>query len=101
MKIKSGDTVQVISGKNKGKKGKVLEALPKEGKVKVEGINVRTKHVKAKKQGQTGQTISVPIPIQASTVLLICSKCGVPTRVGYRKEGDSKFRICKKCKAEV
>jgi len=102
MKIKKGDTVLIISGKDKNKKGKVLEALSKERKILVEGVNLVKKHQKPKKTGEKGQIIQLPKPIDISNAKLICSKCGKPARVGYKiiagtKNQKSKIRICKKC----
>ena len=80
MNVKKNDTVIVLSGKDKGKKGKVLEAMPATGKVVVEGINVATCHVKPKKQGDQGGIINREIPMYASKVMLVCPKCGKATR---------------------
>lgn len=101
MKIKKGDTVLIISGKDRGKKGKVMKALPKEGRIVVEGINIRKKHTRPKRQGEKGQVVEVPAPLDISNVKLICSKCKKATRVGYRVAGKNKFRICKKCQQEI
>ena len=101
MKIHKGDTVLIISGKDRGRKGKVIEALPKERKLVVEGINLRKKHMKAKRSGEKGQIIEMPAPLDVSNVKLICQKCGKATRVGYRIEGKKKYRICKKCRQET
>lgn len=97
MKIRKNDQVLIISGKDRGKKGKVLEVFPKEEKVMVEGVNIRKKHVRPKKSGEKGQTVQVPLPISVSNVKLICPKCGQPTRVGHK----NKYRVCKKCGKEV
>ena len=97
MNIKKNDTVIVLSGKDKGKKGKVLEAMPATGKVIVEGINIATCHVKPKKQGEEGGRISKEGSIDESNVMLVCPKCGKATRVGHAYEGDKKVRVCKKC----
>ncbi len=103
MKIRTKDTVIVLSGKDKGKKGKVLEAMPSENKVVVEGINVATCHTKPRKQGETGGIVKREIPIRADKVMLVCPKCGKPTRVGHimvysdRKNRDVANRACKKC----
>jgi len=101
MKIKKNDTVLIISGKDRGKKGKVLKAFPKENKVLVEGVNIVKKHQRPRRQGEKGQIIQLPKPIDVSNVKLICSKCGKATRVGYKIVGDRKFRICKKCQQET
>ncbi len=97
MKIKKGDTVQVLSGNDKGKKGEVLEVIPKTQKVIVKGVNIRKKHVKPRKQGEEGGIIPVECSIHSSKVNVVCPKCGKATRVGYLVEGDSKVRVCKKC----
>jgi len=101
MKIKKDDQVIVISGKDRGRKGKIIEAFPKEGRVIVGGINLRKKHMKPKKSGEKGQIIELPAPLDVSNVKLICQKCGKATRVGYKKEGKKKYRICKKCGQEI
>lgn len=96
--VKKGDTVVVVSGKDKGKKGKVLEVSPKEGKVIVEGVNMVTKHVKPRRQGEQGGIVKAEGPLYASKVMLYCSKCNRPTRVGRTvlSEGE-KVRSCKRC----
>jgi len=101
MKIHKGDQVLVISGKDRGRKSKIIKVLSKEGKVVIEGINLRKKHVKPKKSGEKGQIVETPAPLNVSDLKLICSKCGKPTRVGYKIEGKRKYRICKKCGQEI
>lgn len=101
MKIKKSDIVLIISGKDKGKKGKVLKVLPKEEKIIVEGINLRKKHIRPKRSGEKGQVIEVPSPLHVSNVKLICPKCGKAVRIGYRITNKKKFRICKKCGQDV
>jgi large subunit ribosomal protein L24 len=101
MKIKKGDTVLIISGKDRARNGKVLDVFVKEGKIVVEGVNIRKKHVKPKRSGEKGQIVQLPSRMDVSNVKLICSKCGKAARVGYKKEGDKKYRICKKCKQET
>ena len=101
MNIRRDDKVVVLSGKDKGKEGKVLVADPKAMKVIVEGVNVATKHQKPRKQGEEGGIIKVETPIYASKVQLVCPKCGKATRVGHKVEGDKKVRVCKKCGAEI
>ncbi len=97
MKIKKGDTVQVLSGNDKGKSGEVLEVIPKQEKVIVKGVNIRKKHVKPKKQGDEGGIIAVECGIPASKVNVVCPKCNKPARIGYKMEKDEKVRVCKKC----
>jgi len=97
MKIKKGDNVLIITGKDKGRTGKIMRALPKEGKVLIEGINLKKKHARPKRQGEKGQIVQVPAAIDVSNVKLICSKCGKATRIGFKIEKENKQRICKKC----
>ena len=101
MFIKKDDKVVVISGKDKGKEGKVLSASPKTGKVIVEGVNVASKHVKPKKQGEQGGIIKMETPIYACKVQVVCPKCGKPTRVAHKVENGKSVRVCKKCGAEL
>ncbi len=101
MRIKKGDNVQVLSGNDKGKTGEVLEVMPKEDKVVVKGVNIRKKHVKARRQGEESGIIPVECSIPASKVNVVCPKCGKATRVGYSVEKDKKVRICKKCGAKL
>jgi large subunit ribosomal protein L24 len=101
MKIKNGDMVLIISGKDRGKKGKVIKALPREKRIVVEGANLRKKHTGPRRQGEKGQIVEIAAPLNISNVKLICPKCKKPTRVGYRVVGKNKFRMCKKCKQEI
>lgn len=101
MNIKKDDKVVVLSGKDKGKQGKVLIADPKAMKVVVEGVNVATKHKKPQKQGDEGGIIKVETPIYASKVAVVCPKCGKATRIGHKEGKDGKVRVCRKCGAEI
>ena len=101
MKIKKGDNVIIISGKDRGKKGKVSKALPNKGKIIVEGINIVKKHRRSRRENEKGQIIEIPSPINISNVKLICPKCAKAVRVGYRLTESGKFRICKKCGQEI
>ena len=101
MKVKKGDTIEVILGKDKGKKGKVDKALPKQRKVLVSGVNIVKKHKKSTSQQDPGGIIDVVKPIDVSKVALICPKCGLKVRIGYRQEEKSKIRICKKCREAI
>ncbi|MEK7482363.1 MAG: 50S ribosomal protein L24 [Patescibacteria group bacterium] len=101
MKIKKGDQVLIISGKDKGRKGKVIDVLKDENRIAVDAINMRKKHVKAKKSGDKGQVISKPAPLAISNAQLVCPKCGQPSRIGYKTEAGKKFRVCKKCSSEI
>ena len=101
MRIKKGDNVQVLSGNDKGKTGEVLEVNPKTDKIIVKDVNIRKKHVKARKQGEESGILSVECAIPSSKVNVVCSKCGKATKVGYSLEKDQKVRICKKCGAKL
>lgn len=100
MNIKKGDTVVVLSGKDKGTQGKVLSAYPAEGKVIVERVAVVRKAVRPNQANQQGGIVSKEAKIDVSNVQLVCPKCGKPTRVGHTGEGTDKKRVCKKCGAE-
>ena len=102
MHIRSKDTVVVITGKDKGSKGKVLEAFPKTGKIVDEGVAIATKHQKPRQQGVPGGIIKKEAAIDASNVMLVCPKCGKGTRIGYSVlENGTKVRVCKKCGANI
>lgn len=101
MKIKKGDTVKIISGKDRSKTGKVVRVLVEANKVVVDGMNIKKKHARPKKQGQKGQIVQMSAPISASSVMLICPTCKKPSRLGARIAGGKKVRICKKCKGDV
>ncbi|MEA5039082.1 MAG: 50S ribosomal protein L24 [Clostridiaceae bacterium] len=100
--VKRGDTVVVLSGKDKGKRGKVLSASPKKGTVIVEGIAVLAHHTKPRKQGDSGGIVNKETPIRASKVMRVCLKCGQPTRVAHKIGADGKkIAVCKKCGATL
>lgn len=99
--IKSGDTVVVLSGKDKGKQGKVLSASPKKGTVLVEGVAVTAHHQKPRKQGETGGIVNRETPIRACKVMRVCPKCGKPTRPAHKVADGKKTTVCKKCGAEI
>lgn len=101
MKIKKGDNVLIISGKDKGRTGKIMKAFPKELKILVEGINLKKKHVRPKKEGEKGQVVEVPAALNICNVKVVCPKCGKATRIGYKLDKNVKNRICKKCKQEI
>ena len=100
MKLKKGDRVKVLTGKDRGDDGEIMRVFPKEDRVIVEGVNVAKKHQRALRATMQAGIIDKDMPMPASNVALICSSCG-PTRIGYRMEGTRKIRICKKCKGEV
>ena len=98
MHIKKGDTVMVLSGKERGKKGKVLRILPGKNRAIVEALNFSTRHQRPTQQNPQGGMLQIEAPIQASNLMVICAKCEKPTRVGRRiLEDGSKVRVCKKC----
>lgn len=105
MKIKKGDKVLIIAGKDRNKTGKVLKAIPDKGKVVVENVNMAKKHQRSRKQGQKGQIVSLCQPLDVSNVMIICTKCAKATRIGREVVvKDNKrvaMRICRKCKAEI
>ena len=98
MKIKKGDTVKILSGKDRGRRGKVVRVLPPARRLIVEGANLQKKHRRSRRQDRKGEIVLLPAPISASAVQLVCPKCGKPTRIGYQfHERGGKFRVCKKC----
>ncbi len=99
--IKTGDTVVVLSGDDKGVKGEVIAVSPEEGKLLVKGVNIIHKHVKPRKQGETGGIIDAEGAIYASKVAVYCSKCDKGVRVKMATEGDKKVRVCAKCGAKL
>lgn len=102
MKVKKNDIVLILQGKDRGKKGKVLQTLPEDAKVVVENSNVMVRHLRPKKMREKGQKIHFNAPIDASSVSLICPKCSKQTRVGYKiLENKKKVRICRKCKEVI
>ena len=101
MSIKKNDTVVVLSGKDKGKRGKVLKVMPESGKVIVEKINLVSRHQKPRRQGEEGGIIQKEAPMYACKVMTVCPKCSKPTRVAHKIEGDKKVRVCKHCGAEI
>ena len=101
MNVKKGDTVVVLSGKDKGKQGKVQGTIPSEAKVVVEGINMVTCHAKARKQGEESAIVKREAPLYASKVQVVCPKCNKGTRVAHKIADGKKVRICKKCGAEL
>ncbi len=101
MNIKKGDTVVVLSGKDKGKKGKVLSVDPANGKVIVEKVNVISRHQKPRKQGEEGGIMKREAAIAACKVQVVCPKCSKGTRVAHKIEGGKKARVCKHCGAEL
>ncbi len=109
MKIKKGDKVKILTGKDRNKTGKVLQVFTDRNKASVEGLNLSVKHIRPRREGEKGQRIEFPSPMNISNLSLVCPKCGKSCRVGYQykeeKKGDkvkkSKIRYCKKCKANI
>jgi large subunit ribosomal protein L24 len=101
MNIKKGDTVVVLSGKDRGKQGKVLGTVPGSSKVVVEGINMVTCHVKPKKQGDQGGIVKREAALASCKVQVVCPKCGKPTRVAHKTEDGKNVRVCKHCGANL
>ena len=101
MKVKKGDLVLITAGKDKGRTGKIVKALPKDLKVLVEGINLKKKHVRPRREGEKGQVVEIPAALNVSNIKMICPKCGKATRVGYTIEKNIKNRVCKKCKQAI
>ena len=101
VQVKKDDVVVVISGDDKGKKGKVLQVSPAEGKILVHGINMVKKHVKPRKEGQEGGILTVEGAFYADKVMLYCSKCDKGVRIKHKLDGNKKTRICAKCGAEI
>lgn len=97
MKIKTGDNVKVMAGKDRGKTGKVIQVFQKDNKVVVEKVNILVKHIRSRQQGQSGQRIELPAPLSMSNVQIICPSCSKPTRVGYEGSKKDKKRVCRKC----
>ncbi len=96
MKFKKGDEIEVITGKDRGKRGKIVRLLLKEERIVVEGVNVMKKHRKARRDGAKGERIELPFPIHASNAMLVCPHTGKPTRIGYSIEGGEKVRVSRK-----
>ncbi len=102
MNIKKNDKVKILAGKDRGKIGKVLQVMPQEGRISVEGLNLLIKHLRPRREGEKGQRIEFPAFINASNVAVVCAKCGRATRLGFKTmkiEGkkDKKVRVCRKC----
>lgn len=97
LNIKKGDQVTVLAGKDRGKSGKVLEVLPKQSAVVVEGLNISVRFSRPKARGQKGQRMETPASLPLGKVMLLCPHCGKPTRVAHELKENGNFRKCKKC----
>ncbi len=100
MKLKKGDRVRVLTGKDRGKEGEVMRALPSRDAVIVDGVNTAKKHQRAQRLTMQAGIIDKDMPVPAANVAIICSTCG-PTRIGYRFDGERKIRVCRKCGGEL
>lgn len=101
MKIKKNDTVKILTGKDRGKSGKVIKVLSKDNKILIEGVNIFKKHVRPKKEGEKGEIVQIVRPINVSNVNLVCPSCHKLTRIGFRFESGKKLRFCKKCSVTI
>ncbi|OGH19138.1 MAG: 50S ribosomal protein L24 [Candidatus Levybacteria bacterium RIFCSPHIGHO2_01_FULL_40_15b] len=101
MKIKKGDTVKVLIGKDKGKEGKIEKIYPKGNRVLILGVNEYKRHVKSRARNQKSEIITITKPLPVSNVAILCPKCKKPTRVGFRIEKDKKIRVCAKCRKDI
>lgn len=101
MKLKKGDKVKIMSGKDQGKEAKIERIFPDEARIVLPGINMFKRHLKSQGEGKPGGIVDVNRPIPVSKVALICPKCSQPTRVGYKFINDKKVRICAKCEQEI
>lgn len=99
--VKKDDVVHILSGEDAGKTGKVLQVLPKEGRVVVEGINIRKKHTRPSRQNMQGGVIEQPGPMAAAKVMLVCPNCQRPTRVKIERSGQQRTRVCKRCEKSI
>ena len=96
-KIKKNDNVEVLAGKDKGKRGSVVRIIPKKDKVIVSGVNIVKKAMKRRSQQDQGGIVEVEAPLHISNVGIVCKKCGRPVKIGYKIDGDKKLRVCRKC----
>jgi len=101
MRLKKGDTVKILRGKDRGRSGKIEKIIPKKGKLVVEGLNIYKKHVKPQGEGKPGGIVEISKALPIANVILVCPKCNKATRVGYSFEGKKKVRVCKKCGANI
>lgn len=97
MKIRKGDTIAIMTGKDRGKTGKVLRVFPRENRILVGGAALQTRHRRARRAREKGQRVTIPGPIALSNVKVVCGSCGKPTRVGFQIGESVKLRVCRKC----
>ncbi len=101
MKLKKGDKVKIIAGKDKGRDGVIDKVYSKVNKVIINGVNVYKKHIKKNEQMPQGGVVDLPRPMDTAKIMLICPKCGKQTRVGYKEESGKKIRFCKSCESKI
>ncbi len=101
MKIRKGDKIKVMAGKDKGRDGVIDRVYPKSNRVLIQKINIYKKHIKKSEKMPQGGVVEVPRPLNVSKIMLVCPKCGKVTRVGYKVEKDKKYRVCKKCESKI
>jgi large subunit ribosomal protein L24 len=101
MKLRKGDRVRVLSGKDVGREGEITRVIVEQNRVIIDGVNVAKKHQRATKATMQGGIIDKDMPINASNVAIVCGSCGQPTRIGYRFEGTEKVRVCRKCEKDL
>ncbi|TAK94982.1 50S ribosomal protein L24 [Patescibacteria group bacterium] len=101
MKIRKGDQVNIIAGKDRGKSGKVIRVIPEASRIVVEGLNLVKRHVRPRRSGEKGQRLETPASLNVSNAMLVCPKCGKATRVAYAVTEQGKNRVCKQCKGEI
>ena len=101
MRIRKGDKVKVIYGKDRGREGVVERVYPKRNRVLIPGINIFKKHIKKNEKMPQGGTVEVPHPLEVAKIILVCPRCGKTTRISFVIEKGKKFRVCKKCKSRI
>jgi large subunit ribosomal protein L24 len=101
MRLREGDKVMIISGKDTGKESRISRVIPKKNQIIVEGVNTARKHQKARGQTMQGGVIDKDMPIDSSNVMIVCSDCGLPARIGYRIDDNGKQRICRRCGGDL
>ena len=101
MKLKKGDNVKIVLGKDKGKEGKIEKVFGKIGKVLITGVNQYKRHLKARSQNQPSEIVTITKPLPFPNVALICQHCKLPTRIGFRLEKNDKIRVCRKCDKKI
>lgn len=101
MKLKKGDSVVVVAGKDRGVKGKIEKVFPKKNQILIPGVNIYKRHTRPRGEGQPGGIVDITKPLAVANVVLVCPKCGQKTKIGYQIIKNEKTRICKKCQAII